>query len=95
MFYVEVESPAVSVMSVNWSPSSQNLCACDHRVYQKSTKKQDKISSSKGRLCVYDAQVPVLCRVISANMRLFVKEVKITIRREQALNRQRTFHTLP
>ena len=94
MFYVEVESAAVSVVSVNWS-HHKNLCACDHRVYQKSAKKQDKRSFAKVRLCVYNAQVPVLCRVISANIRLFVKEVKITIRRGQALNLQRTFHTLP
>ena len=65
-------------------------------MYQTSAKKQDKRYFVKGRLCVYSAQeVRVLCRVISGNIRLFVKEVKITIRRGQALKRQRTFCTLP
>ena len=95
MFYVEVECTAVSVVHIlQKSVITKCVCACDHRVYKKSLKKQDKRSLAKRRLCVYNAQVPVLCRIISANIRLFVKEVKITIRREQALNLQRTFRTL-
>ena len=63
-------------------------------VCTKLSKKTRREIFAKIRLCVYNAQKPVLCRVISADIRLFVKEVKKTIRREQALNLQRTFSTL-
>ena len=96
MFYVKVESAAVSVVSVKWSPSSLKI-VCVTIVCTKNLPKNKTrdLLQKEVCLCVYSAQVPVLCRVIAANIRLFVKEVKITIRRGQALNLQRTFRTLP
>ena len=52
-------------------------------VYTRNLLKNETRNILKKGVCVCSAQVPILCRVISANIWLFFREVKITIRREQ------------
>ena len=61
------------------SVSTKCVCVLPSSVLEISWKTKRDLLRDDGDVC--SAQVPGLCRVISANMRLFFREVKITIRR--------------